>query len=113
MITDKDNHGICEFDKTLSLCRSHLGRPDQADQHYTAVCRALYATASELHRFLNKISSANTQLRKMSENNNLEDLPGRAHPDLFSELDMSTWASLWMQCVANLFSFFLYNIFTS
>lgn len=98
----KDNHGICEFEKTLSLCRSHLGRPDQADQHYTAVCRALYATASELHRFLNKISSANTQLRKMSENNNLEDLPGRAHPDLFSELDMSTWASLWMQCVANL-----------
>ncbi|RWS12147.1 hypothetical protein B4U79_07547 [Dinothrombium tinctorium] len=87
-------------DDVIEMCISHLSCPEQADNHYKAVCRALVAETLELSTFLEKISKGTKELRKSSvvvvneklleNNSNLDDLR------------VADWARLWMQVIREL-----------
>ena len=104
---DSLNPDTVDFDRILNLCKQHIGRPERADEHYRACSRALVANAFELRKFLEKINSANLQLRKMqtqeknSQNSQFSKFASYLEIDT-DDLDTSAWASLWMTVMKEL-----------
>ena len=93
-------------DRILNLCKQHIGRPERADEHYRACSRALVANAFELRKFLEKINSANLQLRKMqTQENSVTGMSDKFAAFLemnADDLDTSAWANLWMTVMKEL-----------
>jgi len=71
---------LCE--KVLQLCRHHLALPQESEQHYQQVCRALVAEALELSNFM--------------ENLCIQDL------DELDLLDRQEWAGIFNQVMSEL-----------
>jgi spire-like protein len=107
---DSLNPDTVDFDRILNLCKQHIGRPERADEHYRACSRALVANAFELRKFLEKINSANLQLRKMQKGdihqqhslNNMTDKFAAFLEIDAGDLDTSAWANLWMNVMKEL-----------
>ncbi|XP_043922206.1 protein spire homolog 1-like [Protopterus annectens] len=65
--TSEDITRISCFEHVKKICASHLTTPAEAQHHYQAVCRALFAETMELRTFLSKIKNAREHLQKMQE----------------------------------------------
>merc|ERR1711892_496483 len=89
----QNDDGYCESEVTvrsvLKRCRQHAGH--EHSEHYQKVVKALHSEALELRAFLSKLTSANTQLRKM-----------RPDEDEISELDQQQWSSAWLSVMRSL-----------
>ena len=97
MEDDAIDDGYCENKITirnvLKMCKKHAGCEHK--NHYQKVVKALYNEAMELRKFLSKICSANTTLKKMRQNN-----PNEEHE--ISELDINQWSAAWLSCMHSL-----------
>ncbi|KAJ8281376.1 hypothetical protein GJAV_G00066940, partial [Gymnothorax javanicus] len=89
---------VCSFRQAMALCASRLPNPAQAQEHYQAVCRALFVETLELQTFLIKIRDAKEMLRKIRSEEPQED---RCTADL-DALKHTDWARLWVQLMREL-----------
>ncbi|KAM3928236.1 protein spire homolog 1 isoform 2-T2 [Leptodactylus fuscus] len=87
------------YKNVMKLCAAHLPTPEEAPNHYQAVCRALFAETMELHMFLSKIKSAKESLKKIEEMG--KDTTDRSGADL-DDLKCSDWARFWVQVMRDL-----------
>ncbi|KAM4720670.1 protein spire homolog 2 isoform 1-T1 [Rhinophrynus dorsalis] len=95
---DEDDEGppriIRSFSAVMRLCASRLPEPCEAQAHYQAVCRALFAETVELRAFLSKIREAKEMLMKL----HVEE----TEPDGLVNLQNTDWARLWVQLMRDL-----------
>ncbi|XP_015820834.1 protein spire homolog 2 [Nothobranchius furzeri] len=89
---------VCTFHQVMVLCSSRLANPSLAPVHYQAVCRALFVETLELQTFLIKIRDAKEMLKKISNEESLED---RSTAEL-DTLKHKDWARLWVQLMKEL-----------
>ncbi|XP_063294774.1 protein spire homolog 2 isoform X1 [Pelobates fuscus] len=95
---DEDEEGpprvVRSFPAVLRLCASRLPEPHEAQSHYQAVCRALFAETVELRAFLKKIRDAKEVLKKLKVE--------ESEPDGLVSLQNTDWARLWVQLMRDL-----------
>ncbi|KAM8966919.1 protein spire homolog 1 [Pelodytes ibericus] len=99
---NKENEAIefrHSYKNVMKFCASHLPTPSDAQNHYQAVCRALYAETMELHMFLTKIRSAKESLKKIQQME--RDTTDRGGSDL-DDLKNADWARFWVQVMRDL-----------
>ncbi|KAG8437547.1 hypothetical protein GDO86_008310 [Hymenochirus boettgeri] len=82
------------FSAVMRVCASRLPEPHEAQAHYQAVCRALFAETVELRAFLGKIREAKETLMKL----HVEE----PEPDGLVNLQNTDWARLWVQLMRDL-----------
>uniref|UniRef100_A0A674JMQ5 KIND domain-containing protein n=1 Tax=Terrapene triunguis TaxID=2587831 RepID=A0A674JMQ5_9SAUR len=87
------------FGQAMRMCAARLTAPQEAQQHYQAVCRALFVETVELKAFLSKIREAKEMLRKLREQE--EELEERSTDEL-DNLQNTDWARLWVQLMREL-----------
>uniref|UniRef100_A0A8C0IU51 Spire type actin nucleation factor 2 n=1 Tax=Chelonoidis abingdonii TaxID=106734 RepID=A0A8C0IU51_CHEAB len=87
------------FGQAMRMCAARLTAPQEAQQHYQAVCRALFVETVELKAFLTKIREAKKMLRKLREQE--EELEERSTDEL-DNLRNTDWARLWVQLMREL-----------
>ncbi|NXX40731.1 SPIR2 protein, partial [Tricholaema leucomelas] len=87
------------FGQAMRCCAARLADPAEAQAHYQAVCRALFAETVELKAFLAKIRDAKEMLEKLKEDEEAEER--RAAAELGS-LRNTDWARLWVQLMREL-----------
>ncbi|NXN12013.1 SPIR2 protein, partial [Indicator maculatus] len=87
------------FGQAMRYCAARLADPAEAQAHYQAVCRALFAETVELKAFLAKIRDAKEMLEKLKEDEEAEER--RAAAELGS-LRNTDWARLWVQLMREL-----------
>ncbi|XP_073164371.1 protein spire homolog 2 isoform X4 [Lepidochelys kempii] len=87
------------FGQAMRMCAARLTAPQEALQHYQAVCRALFVETVELKAFLTKIREAKEMLRKLKEQE--EELEERSTDEL-DNLRNTDWARLWVQLMREL-----------
>uniref|UniRef100_A0A452ICM4 KIND domain-containing protein n=1 Tax=Gopherus agassizii TaxID=38772 RepID=A0A452ICM4_9SAUR len=87
------------FGQAMRMCAARLTAPQEAQQHYQAVCRALFVETVELKAFLTKIREAKEMLRKLREQE--EELEERSTDEL-DNLRNTDWARLWVQLMREL-----------
>ncbi|NXE17276.1 SPIR2 protein, partial [Lophotis ruficrista] len=63
------------FGQAMRYCAARLADPAEAQAHYQAVCRALFAETVELKAFLAKIRDAKEMLQKLREDEEAEERP--------------------------------------
>ncbi|NXX96844.1 SPIR2 protein, partial [Centropus bengalensis] len=63
------------FGQAMRCCAARLADPTEAQAHYQAVCRALFAETVELKAFLAKIRDAKEMLQKLKEDEEAEERP--------------------------------------
>ncbi|NWX51069.1 SPIR2 protein, partial [Steatornis caripensis] len=63
------------FGQAMRCCAARLADPAEAQAHYQAVCRALFAETVELKAFLAKIRDAKEMLQKLNEDEEAEERP--------------------------------------
>ncbi|NXJ04794.1 SPIR2 protein, partial [Odontophorus gujanensis] len=63
------------FGQAMRFCAARLADPNEAQAHYQAVCRALFAETVELKAFLAKIRDAKEMLQKLKEDEEAEERP--------------------------------------
>ncbi|NXP10941.1 SPIR2 protein, partial [Thinocorus orbignyianus] len=63
------------FGQAMRCCAARLADPAEAQAHYQAVCRALFAETVELKAFLAKIRDAKEMLQKLREDEEAEERP--------------------------------------
>ncbi|NWW53913.1 SPIR2 protein, partial [Pedionomus torquatus] len=63
------------FGQAMRCCAARLADPAEAQAHYQAVCRALFAETVELKAFLAKIRDAKEMLQKLKEDEEAEERP--------------------------------------
>ncbi|XP_065200343.1 protein spire isoform X2 [Planococcus citri] len=92
----RSNDKKISLDKVLKVCEDHVGatKPEEADSHYRAVCRALVAEALELSSFLEKVSEGTNDLRQKADT--------EASSEALDNLNFEDWARLWMQVIREL-----------
>ncbi|NXG79105.1 SPIR2 protein, partial [Baryphthengus martii] len=66
------------FGQAMRCCAARLADPAEAQAHYQAVCRALFAETVELKAFLAKIRDAKEMLQKLKEDEEAEERPAAA-----------------------------------
>ncbi|NXC40530.1 SPIR2 protein, partial [Penelope pileata] len=86
------------FGQAMRCCAARLADPAEAQAHYQAVCRALFAETVELKAFLAKIRDAKEMLQKLKEDEEAEE---RRAAELGS-LRNTDWARLWVQLMREL-----------
>uniref|UniRef100_A0A8C5WKW3 Spire type actin nucleation factor 2 n=1 Tax=Leptobrachium leishanense TaxID=445787 RepID=A0A8C5WKW3_9ANUR len=96
---DEDEDGgqtrvVRSFSSVLRICASRLPEPHEAQSHYQAVCRALFAETVELRAFLKKIREAKEVLMKLRVE--------ESEPDGLVNLQNTDWACLWVQLMKDL-----------
>ncbi|MEE6499779.1 hypothetical protein FKM82_003583 [Ascaphus truei] len=95
---DEDEEGpprvVRHFAAVLRLCASRLPEPHEAQPHYQAVCRALFAETVELRAFLINIREAKEMLMKMRVE--------ETEPDGLVNLQNTDWTRLWVQLMRDL-----------
>lgn len=87
---EDDESTSITLEKALQIC---VNSASEADYHYRAVCRALYAQANELKAFLAKIEDSKNILLNNGKDESLY---------CFEVLDKTDWAKLWMQVIHEL-----------
>ncbi|KAM8946202.1 protein spire homolog 2 [Pelodytes ibericus] len=85
---------VRSFSAVVRLCAARLPEPQEAQSHYQAVCRALFAETVELRAFLNKIKEAKEVLMKLKVE--------ESEPDGLVNLQNTDWARLWVQLMRDL-----------
>uniref|UniRef100_A0A8D0FDA2 Spire type actin nucleation factor 2 n=1 Tax=Strix occidentalis caurina TaxID=311401 RepID=A0A8D0FDA2_STROC len=83
---------------TRPCCAARLADPAEAQAHYQAVCRALFAETVELKAFLAKIRDAKEMLQKLKEDEEAEERPAAE----LGSLRNTDWARLWVQLMREL-----------
>ncbi|XP_053905374.1 protein spire homolog 2 isoform X2 [Malaclemys terrapin pileata] len=83
------------FGQAMRMCAARLTAPQEAQQHYQAVCRALFVETVELKAFLSKIREAKEMLRKLREQE-------ERSTDELDNLRNTDWARLWVQLMREL-----------
>ncbi|NWH73022.1 SPIR2 protein, partial [Piaya cayana] len=86
------------FGQAMRCCAARLADPDEAQAHYQAVCRALFAETVELKAFLAKIRDAKEMLQKLKEDEEAEERPAAE----LGSLRNTDWARLWVQLMREL-----------
>ncbi|NXW53569.1 SPIR2 protein, partial [Eurystomus gularis] len=87
------------FGQAMRCCAARLADPAEAQAHYQAVCRALFAETVELKAFLAKIRDAKEMLQKLKEDEEAEERPAAAE---LGSLRNTDWARLWVQLMREL-----------
>ncbi|NWR56184.1 SPIR2 protein, partial [Bucorvus abyssinicus] len=87
------------FGQAMRCCAARLADPAEAQAHYQAVCRALFAETVELKAFLAKIQDAKEMLQKLKEDEEAEERPPTAE---LGSLRNTDWARLWVQLMREL-----------
>ncbi|NXO03420.1 SPIR2 protein, partial [Rhinopomastus cyanomelas] len=87
------------FGQAMRCCAARLADPAEAQAHYQAVCRALFAETVELKAFLAKIRDAKEMLQKLTEDEEAEERPAAAE---LGNLRNTDWARLWVQLMREL-----------
>ncbi|XP_034644749.1 protein spire homolog 2 [Trachemys scripta elegans] len=87
------------FGQAMRMCAARLMAPQEAQQHYQAVCRALFVETVELKAFLSKIREAKEMLRKLREQ---EEAQEERSSDELDNLRNTDWARLWVQLMREL-----------
>ncbi|NXS58826.1 SPIR2 protein, partial [Brachypteracias leptosomus] len=87
------------FGQAMRCCAARLADPTEAQAHYQAVCRALFAETVELKAFLAKIRDAKEMLQKLKEDEEAEERPAAAE---LGSLRNTDWARLWVQLMREL-----------
>ncbi|XP_065423444.1 protein spire homolog 2 isoform X3 [Chrysemys picta bellii] len=87
------------FGQAMRMCAARLTAPQEAQQHYQAVCRALFVETVELKAFLSKIREAKEMLRKLREQ---EEAQEERSTDELDNLRNTDWARLWVQLMREL-----------
>ncbi|GAB0195384.1 protein spire 2 [Grus japonensis] len=82
----------------MRCCAARLADPAEAQAHYQAVCRALFAETVELKAFLAKIRDAKEMLQKLKEDEEVEERPAAE----LGSLRNTDWARLWVQLMREL-----------
>ncbi|OCT56538.1 protein spire homolog 2 [Xenopus laevis] len=95
---DEDEEGqprlVRSFSAVLRVCASRLAEPHEAQTHYQAVCRALFAETVELRAFLSEIRETKETLMKLRAE--------ETEPDGLVNLQNTDWARLWVQLMRDL-----------
>ncbi|XP_068811863.1 protein spire homolog 2 [Struthio camelus] len=86
------------FGQAMRCCAARLADPAEAQAHYQAVCRALFAETVELKAFLAKIRDAKEMLQKLKEDEEAEERPAAE----LGNLRNTDWARLWVQLMREL-----------
>ncbi|NXL83250.1 SPIR2 protein, partial [Alectura lathami] len=86
------------FGQAMRCCAARLADPAEAQAHYQAVCRALFAETVELKAFLAKIRDAKEMLQKLNEDEETEEKPAAE----LGNLRNTDWARLWVQLMREL-----------
>ncbi|OXB65079.1 hypothetical protein ASZ78_008362 [Callipepla squamata] len=86
------------FGQAMRFCAARLADPNEAQAHYQAVCRALFAETVELKAFLAKIRDAKEMLQKLKEDEEAEERPAAE----LGSLRNTDWARLWVQLMREL-----------
>ncbi|NXT79182.1 SPIR2 protein, partial [Zapornia atra] len=86
------------FGQAMRCCAARLADPTEAQAHYQAVCRALFAETVELKAFLAKIRDAKEMLQKLKEDEEVEERPAAE----LGSLRNTDWARLWVQLMREL-----------
>ncbi|NXW94596.1 SPIR2 protein, partial [Alopecoenas beccarii] len=86
------------FGQAMRCCAARLADPSEAQAHYQAVCRALFAETVELKAFLAKIRDAKEMLQKLKEDEEAEERPAAE----LGSLRNTDWARLWVQLMREL-----------
>ncbi|NWQ91001.1 SPIR2 protein, partial [Burhinus bistriatus] len=86
------------FGQAMRCCAARLADPTEAQAHYQAVCRALFAETVELKAFLTKIRDAKEMLQKLKEDEEAEERPAAE----LGSLRNTDWARLWVQLMREL-----------
>ncbi|KFO77859.1 Protein spire 2, partial [Cuculus canorus] len=86
------------FGQAMRCCAARLADPTEAQAHYQAVCRALFAETVELKAFLAKIRDAKEMLQKLKEDEEAEERLGAE----LGSLRNTDWARLWVQLMREL-----------
>ncbi|NWS62452.1 SPIR2 protein, partial [Chunga burmeisteri] len=86
------------FGQAMRCCAARLADPTEAQAHYQAVCRALFAETVELKAFLAKIRDAKEMLQKLKEDEEAEERPAAE----LGSLRNTDWARLWVQLMREL-----------
>uniref|UniRef100_A0A8C3LXX2 Spire type actin nucleation factor 2 n=1 Tax=Chrysolophus pictus TaxID=9089 RepID=A0A8C3LXX2_CHRPC len=86
------------FGQAMRCCAARLADPNEAQAHYQAVCRALFAETVELKAFLAKIRDAKEMLQKLKEDEEAEERPAAE----LGSLRNTDWARLWVQLMREL-----------
>ncbi|KFO95632.1 Protein spire 2, partial [Calypte anna] len=86
------------FGQAMRCCAARLADPAEAQTHYQAVCRALFAETVELKAFLAKIRDAKEMLQKLKEDEEAEERPAAE----LGSLRNTDWARLWVQLMREL-----------
>ncbi|NXJ89536.1 SPIR2 protein, partial [Corythaixoides concolor] len=86
------------FGQAMRCCAARLAEPAEAQAHYQAVCRALFAETVELKAFLAKIRDAKEMLQKLKEDEEAEERPAAE----LGSLRNTDWARLWVQLMREL-----------
>ncbi|OXB78376.1 UNVERIFIED_CONTAM: hypothetical protein H355_009147 [Colinus virginianus] len=86
------------FGQAMRFCAARLADPNEAQAHYQAVCRALFAETVELKAFLAKIRDAKEMLQKLKEDEEAEERPVAE----LGSLRNTDWARLWVQLMREL-----------
>ncbi|KAK2153241.1 hypothetical protein LSH36_303g01013 [Paralvinella palmiformis] len=90
----KDDYRM-SIDEVIQFCSAHLENPLDGALHYKAVCRALFAEATELLSFLERIATEKEQLQVDGDADSAE----HAH---LEQLQRGDWAHLWIQMMHEL-----------
>ncbi|NXN26959.1 SPIR2 protein, partial [Nycticryphes semicollaris] len=86
------------FGQAMRCCAARLADPAEAQAHYQAVCRALFAETVELKAFLAKIRDAKEMLQKLKEDEEAEERPA-AELGSLRNTDWVRWHSqAWEPC---------------
>ncbi|XP_018116004.1 protein spire homolog 2 isoform X2 [Xenopus laevis] len=95
---DEDEEGqprlVRSFSAVLRVCASRLPEPHEAQTHYQAVCRALFAETVELRAFLREIRETKETLMKLRTE--------ETEPDGLVNLQNTDWTNLWVQLMRDL-----------
>ncbi|NXX13624.1 SPIR2 protein, partial [Podargus strigoides] len=86
------------FGQAMRCCAARLADPAEAQAHYQAVCRALFAETVELKAFLAKIRDAKEMLQKLTEDEEVAERPAAE----LGSLRNTDWARLWVQLMREL-----------
>ncbi|KAM9183015.1 protein spire homolog 2 [Mergus octosetaceus] len=86
------------FGQAMRCCAARLADPAEAQAHYQAVCRALFAETVELKAFLAKIRDAKEMLQKLNEDEEAKERPSAE----LGSLRNTDWARLWVQLMREL-----------
>lgn len=87
---EEEEEESINLDKAIEMCLNNVA---EAEYHYKAVCRGLYAQAYELKAFLAKIEHSKNTIQKSGKD--------PTHY-CFEVLDKTDWAKLWMQVIHEL-----------